>query len=433
MAARLEVVVDVIKKVSMKYKIQSVIALLFIAANLSAQTEQKEEVYKKRVLESTEIDFLNSYYTQDGDNAAVTGGEGTEQLWNVTPNIVVSMPLTDDDVLTIDAGVSAYSSASSSNINPFDGNNDADKYQASSGASRMDALSHFKVSYSHSSDDRNTVYTANTGISAEYDYFSFGFGGSLTKLFNQKNTEISLKANTFIDKWSLIYPIELRNLSSFNEIESGNRNSYSAGLSLSQILTSKIQGVLNFDVIYQDGLLSTPFQRVYFADVEDTFLFGTQFPSADDIERLPDNRLKTALGGNLNFYLNEKVVIRTFYRYYQDDWDIQSHTASIEVPVKLSEYFTIAPYYRFYNQSAADYFAPFNQHLSTNEFYTSDYDLSEYDANQYGLGLAYTDIFLEKGIWRLRLKSIDLKYNYYERNSGLKAHIATLGVKFVWE
>ena len=37
------------------------------------------------------------------------------------------MPLNDDDVLTIDSGISAYTSASSSNINPFN----------ASGASRV--------------------------------------------------------------------------------------------------------------------------------------------------------------------------------------------------------------------------------------------------------------------------------------------------------
>jgi hypothetical protein len=33
---------------------------------------------------------------------------------------VVAVPLNDDDVLTFDVGISAYTSASSSNINPYD-------------------------------------------------------------------------------------------------------------------------------------------------------------------------------------------------------------------------------------------------------------------------------------------------------------------------
>jgi hypothetical protein len=45
------------------------------------------------------------------------------------------------------------------------------------------------------------------------------------------------------------------------------------------------------------------------------------------------------LGARLNFYINEYVVARTYYRYYEDDWGIKAHTASIE-PVKISSKFT---------------------------------------------------------------------------------------------
>ena len=81
-----------------------------------AQEEQTNETYKKRVLENTEIDFLSSYYNQNGQNAAVTGGLGTEELTDATGTIVVAIPLNADDVLSIDAGVSAYTSASTSYI-----------------------------------------------------------------------------------------------------------------------------------------------------------------------------------------------------------------------------------------------------------------------------------------------------------------------------
>ena len=77
-------------------------------------------MFKKRVLESTEVDFLASYYDQDGTHSAVSGGIGSEKLNDFATNIVVAMPLNDDDVLTVDLGLSAYSSASSSNINPFE-------------------------------------------------------------------------------------------------------------------------------------------------------------------------------------------------------------------------------------------------------------------------------------------------------------------------
>ena len=388
--------------------------------------------YKKRVLETTEVDFLTSYYTQDGDNAAVTGGRGTEELTDVTGTIVVSIPMNDDDVLTIDAGVSAYTSASSSNINPFDGSKNADPFVASSGASSSDLWASVKGSYSHSSDDRNAIWSAHASVASEYDYFSLGVGGSYTRLFNEKNTEVSLNANVYLDSWSLIYPIELRGnpgYTTFEPLPEKNRNSYSVGLGFSQILSKKLQGSLSLDFIQQQGLLSTPFQRVYFSDVPD--VFNENFQLADDIERLPDTRFKTAIGGRLHYYINETFVVRTYYRYYFDDWGITSHTASIEIPIKITPKFTLYPSYRFYNQTAADYFAPYEEHQSTETFYTSDYDLSEYSANQYGFGVSYTDIFTKFHIWQLGLKSIDLKFEQYDRDSGLSASIITGGFKFL--
>ena len=74
---------------------------------------------------------------------------------------------------------------------------------------------------------------------------------------------------------------------------------------------------------------------------------------------------------------------------------------------------------------------PYEEHLSTEEFYTSDYDLSEFNANQYGFGVTYTDIFTQFHLWQFGLKSIDLKYHYYKRNTGLKANIIAAGFKFI--
>jgi len=95
---------------------------VFVLGFTIGYAQDSTEVYKKRVLENTEVDFLSSYYSQDGANAAVSGGFGSEELTDATGTVVVSIPLNDDDILTIDAGISAYTSASSSNIDPFDGN-----------------------------------------------------------------------------------------------------------------------------------------------------------------------------------------------------------------------------------------------------------------------------------------------------------------------
>lgn len=405
-------------------------------------SQQNDTSYKRRVLEASEVDLLFSYYNQDGENAAVTGGEGTEELTDATSSIVLRMPMNEDDILTVDVGLSAYTSASSSNVNPLDGGLNVTPFDASSGESRKDVLAYINPTYLHSSDDRNSIWSANAYFSSEYDYFSIGFGGSYTKLFNEKNTEITLSGKVFLDKWNAIYPIELRDgffddrisgngtyTPIFSEFESENRNSYSLSLSFSQILSQKLQGALFMDVVSQNGLLSTPFQRVYFSDFEDFYI--DDFQLADNVEQLPDSRFKIPVGGRLNYYLNDLVVLRSYYRFYWDDWGISSHTASLEAPFKLTEKLTIYPSYRYYTQTAADYFYPKERALSTYDFYTSDYDLSNYDAHQYGAGLQYKDIFTSARVLNFGLKTINLRFSQYDRSDGLNAFIVTLGTTFV--
>ncbi len=424
------------------------IITMLASATLYAQTTEQDttRIFKKKVLESTEVDLLMSYYQQDGDHAAVTGGIGTEKLTNLTPTLVVAIPLNEDDVLTIDGEVSAYTSASSSNINPFDGSSEADPFVESTGASSGDTWVNGTATYSHSSDDRNKIWSAKVSISNEFDYFSFGIGGDYTWLFNEKNTELGVHGNVYLDTWYPVYPYELRPFMdggsgyfpgsppyhpTFKAFTNHSRNSYSGGLFLSQILSKRLQGSLAADYVRQQGLLSTPFQRVYFSDVDSSFY--QNFRLADDIERLPGTRNKLAIGGRLNFYINEFLTIRSFYRYYLDDWGVKSNTISIELPVKITRSFTVYPSYRFYNQTAADYFAPYAQHLSTDPYYTSDFDLSEFTANQLGFGISYTDIFTRFHISKFGLKSVDIKYHHYYRDTGLKADIIAFGLKFVMD
>ena len=481
----------------------STIVLLFLMTFAYSQGT-KQSTFKKRVLESTEVDFLASYYVQDGSKSSVSGGIGSEKLTDVASNITVAMPLNDDDVLTVDIGISAYSSASSSNINPFNssgasgGNGDDDDdddrngysnpggtsqpygspWQASSGASKSDQLVSVMANYSHSSDSRNFIWNSDVSFSNEYDYTSVGFGGGIAALFNEKNTEINLKANVYLDQWRPIYPTELHEYSKygtnflnqgyfsgvtvynengitatekylptkFRDLTLTNRNSYSASFGFSQILTKRLQLSLFFDVLQQQGLLSTPYHRIYFADKTNFFIGQSQFISnyesssnsgvfklADDVERLPDTRFKLPIGARLNYYISERLVLRTYYRYYSDDWNIHAQTASIELPVKISDKFTVFPTFRYYTQTASQYYAPYEKHLSTEQFYTSDPDLATFETKQIGFGVNYTDIFASAKIWQFGLKNVDFRFHQYERTDRLKASIATIAFKFIMQ
>ncbi len=452
---------------------------------LAQKQQDSVKVYKKRVLNNAEIGLLTSVYTQDGNNAAVTGGMGSEKLYDIATNINILIPVKEDNILSIDGTVSAYSSASSSNLDPFfrtvfngESKLTGTPWVESSGASASDVWGNVNVGGSHYSDSRDDIYKANIHFSSEYDYISFGSDIGVTKLLNKKNTELSIGASVFLDTWNPQYPKEIKtykgDLSSgfFNGVEvyndaglvidkssanawkplrrdlikDKNRNTYSLSLSCSQILNRNTQVSVFSDITYQNGWLANPMQRVYFADRNDFYVGNSSeipnysnpssqgvFQLADDIERLPSSRLKIPIGIRLNYFVNEFLVVRTYYRYYFDDWGIQSNTFNVELPIKIGGKFTVYPSYRFYNQTATDYFAPFEKHLSTDKFYTSDYDLSKIIANQLGMGVKYTDVFLKSILWNFGLKNITLNYNYYRRNNGIRAHILSLGTHVIFK
>jgi hypothetical protein len=488
-------------QLNLKISILKNISILFLLFSISfavAQEKSKKE-YKKRVLETAEVDFISSYYSQDGNNASVTGGIGNEHLTDVASSIVISLPLNADDVLTVEAGFSAYTSASSSNGNPFDtsgasgnGGDDDNEYDdkraaasntigspwvASSGASKSDVWTTVNVAYAHSSDSRNFTWDSHVSFSSEYDYTSFGFGGGILQQFNEKNTSVGISGSVYLDTWDPIYPTELKSYNDvngnlnlgffsgitilnqngnqsttwrpkngFDKIQNKARNSYSGSVSFSHIINKRAQISVFADFVQQQGWLANPLQRVYFADIANYYIgnansisnYGSKqnsdvFQLADDIERLPNTRFKIPIGMRFNYYINEMFVLRTYYRFYSDNWGITSQTASAEVPIKITDKFTLYPSFRYYTQTASNYFAPFEQHLSTQNYYTSDFDLSTYNSTQLGIGISYTDILTKSHLWKLGLKSVDVKLYQYKRNSGFNSGIINVGMKFIMD
>jgi hypothetical protein len=88
--------------------------------NLTAFAQEKDNpaTFKKTSFRKYRSRRLLSYYKQDGAHSPVSGEIGSEKLTDLASNIVVAVPINDNDVLTI-CGISTYTSASSSNINPF--------------------------------------------------------------------------------------------------------------------------------------------------------------------------------------------------------------------------------------------------------------------------------------------------------------------------
>lgn len=399
----------------MKRRIIAAACLAFLFTHQSkAQTDTIATNYKKQKLKIEEINFISSYYTQDGNHSAVTGGEGTEKLTDIATNFEVILSKKDQKnnthSLDVNVGIDSYTSASSDNIDP----------STVSSASYQDIRIYPSVNYSYTNEEKKTIYNGGVSASAEFDYFSIGANVGFTKTSKDNNREFSVKGMAFFDTWKVILPIELRDNPSDNDakhLDAKPRNSYNLGLTLSQVINKNFQIAFLADVGYQEGLLATKFNRVYFEDL------------SVRSEKLPDTRFKIPVGIRANYFLTDKIVLRTFYRYYYDNWNINSHTISFEPSYKLTPFSTLSIPYRFYQQSQAKYFDAKNQHGLADEYYTSDYDLSKFASNM--IGLEYHLIDSDKGIFNIkRIHSLDLRYGFYTRNDGLDSHIITLALQF---
>lgn len=384
----------------------AVIGIFFSTLTSFSQTHQDSALYKSQKLSFEEANFISSYYHQDGNNSAVTGGIGTEKLSDFATTIDVKLSRYDfrkrKHTITGELGIDVYSSASSDKIDP----------STVTSASYSDNRVYPSINYAIANEETGSTISAGASISTEYDYFSTGLGLGWSKLSKDKNREFSVKGQVYLDTWSVILPVELRGS------EDGGtkpRNSYSTSFTLSQVINRRLQILLLADVAYQQGQLATLYHRTYFTD------------GSHRVEHLPDNRLKIPLGLRLNYFVGDHFIIRTYYRYYKDSWELSAHTAEIETPIKITPFFSVSPFYRYYTQQGVKYFAPYEGHELSEEYYTSDYDLSTLTSQMMGVGIRFATPGGVMGI--SKLNALEFRYGHYERSTGLHSDIVTLLLK----
>lgn len=368
-------------------------------------------------LKFEEANFVSSYYSQDGNKSAVTGGIGTEKLTDLGGSLNVSFSLLDKkkrkNIFFVEGAIEKYTSASSDQIDPT----------TLSSASRTDEHFYPSAAWSRKNEKTGNTVGLNAAYSTEFDYKSYGAGLLYTKTTKDKSAEFTAKLNVFFDRWKVILPAELRPDGYPTGAEEDSegipykpRNSYNASFSFSKIVNQDFQWMIIFDPAYQEGLLSTPFHRVYFSD------------ETLKVEKLPGTRLKLPLGLRGSYFSGDRTVLRAHYRFYTDNWGLQAHTVQVEPVYKITPFFSLSPHYRFNAQKGMKYFNAFLEASPGSAFYSSDTDLSTFTSHLLGLGMRLSTPGGILGI--TNWKSIDLRYGYYHRSTDLRAHILSLSFQF---
>jgi hypothetical protein len=403
--------------------------LMFLSA-FSQQSKDDTTTYKNKKLRLDEVNLVSGYYNQNGNHSAVTGGIGTQKLSDVSNTIELKFinwgGNNNNNKYTLDvaAGIDYHTAASQA-------------WVSKTGASkpygtRIYPSVNWKV-------EKENKLSLGFGISysSEFNYHSYGLSFLAGKVSKDENTELNFKAQAFFDKVTLIEPSEFAPkaspgslstyttasgmvISSYSGASSRNipkspRNTFSGSLSLSHIVNKTLQFALISDVVAQNGYLGLPFHRVY---------FNYNNTDTAKIENLPRKRFKLPIGLRVNYFATDKIILRAYYRYYTDNWGIRSHTASLELPYKISPFVSIAPFYRYYTQTAADYFAPYKVHLLSDKYYTSNYDFSAFNSHFAGLNFRFTP---EKGIYIFDM--VEFRYGHYFQSTGLQGDNIGLNIR----
>lgn len=349
-----------------------------------------------------DVDILLNYYEQEGDRSPVTGGVGTEDLDVVSTVFLIRHRVGEDWTLSYRLGADGISSAS---VDAID--------DEVSSASEQDTRAFTVVTGSRELGEGELRLRG--GFSTEYDYRSLSFGGGWSRSFRDETTTVSVDATWYDDT------VELYDIDGVVQGEDG-RETLDVSFGWTQVLGPATLLVTELAHSEQTGFLSTPFHEVILAP-------SAESPEERHVaERLPGSRSRTALGLSLHHAFGARFVLRSHARYYDDDWNIQAETLSLEPWFRIGTSQWIYGILRFHSQSGFEWFAPPGTVGAGEPYFTADPDLDDFDSEKYGVGFRTTfDRANRRGLRRF-LRSFETRITQYERDDGFESLSASFGL-----
>ncbi len=182
---------------------------------------------------------------------------------------------------------------------------------------------------------------------------------------------------------------------------------------ISQVLSDHASAKAEAFAIVDDGYLTNPHATVV-----------RNYRTAEQMlvtENRPDKR--TAYGLNLKYItlLGEDISYQANYRFYTDDWDINSHTLDNDLLYAMNDDWTFGLGLRYYTQSEASFYNASKDFFTDETYASSDERLSDFDALTYKASVDYKI-------------NDDMSYNlgaeFYSQSTGLDATMITTGFKY---
>ncbi|MBF0613749.1 MAG: DUF3570 domain-containing protein [Magnetococcales bacterium] len=175
-------------------------------------------------------------------------------------------------------------------------------------------------------------------------------------------------------------------------------------------------GQLNLFHSRQSGTLSNPYQTILRFYTTDGLFWRA-------VEMRPDTRTSSGISGTLVTKIFDDTALHSSYRFYSDDWKMDSHTLEWIAHTRLDEDWVISPMLRYYTQNQAFFHksGASGDHFNDIEFGSVDQRLGDYHSTTLGIGIEKK---LTEG-WQLNLHAASQK-----QSNGLNMTWFSLGIDY---
>jgi hypothetical protein len=307
---------------------------------------------------------------------------------------------------------------------------------AISGGASSGALAHFddtrmglSVDWTHSYS-RLLNINYNGAVSIENDYRSYSVGSTLERETENRAYKFTAGIAFTLDDVFRVgenaTPAPLSLVSDDIFFGEGDKDTVDVIFGVTHVINRRTVGQLNLTYGETNGYLTDPYK--VFSVVGDTGAEVNQY-----YESRPGDRRRTILTANLNHQLYPSDnVINLGYRYYTDDWEVDSHTLNFAFNHELKGDQFIEPNIRLYTQTKAYFYQnsivndPSNLIPDTDilpEYVSADYRLD--DMQSITVGATYGFLTETDGKLRFRMAYMHQSFDHSEFDTN-KAIIAQL-------
>jgi len=185
--------------------------------------------------------------------------------------------------------------------------------------------------------------------------------------------------------------------------EDVKRHAYRLGVA--QVLTRNLIANIAYETIADEGYLNNPYRQVRYVDPEDPGNWLTQG------EVYPETRASNAVAMRGKYYLPYRAAVSGEYRFYTDDWGINASTLEIGYVQPFRSKWLFDFKYRFYTQTAADFYSDLFPYANAQNYMARDKELSAYTSQGPHLGVTYT--FLDQQGDRPLKSTINVFVDHY--------------------